>query len=84
MSFAYLDPGAGSLLASVAVGGLAGVGVAASRVRAKFRRKGKQQPTEFSAETGSDETGSDEGAPRDEVPTDAAVPADESASVRSD
>jgi hypothetical protein len=65
MSFAYLDPGAGSLLASVAVGGLAGVGVAASRVRAKFRRKGKQQPTEFSAEPRSDE-----GAPGGGMPAD--------------
>jgi hypothetical protein len=79
MTVAYLDPGAGSLLASVAVGGLAGVGVAASRVRAKFRRKGREQSTEFSADTGADE-----GAPRDAAPTDAAAPAGESASVPSD
>jgi hypothetical protein len=45
MSFAYLDPGSGSLIASVLVGGAAAAGVAVKSARAKLsvglRRKGR-------------------------------------------
>lgn len=36
MSLAYLDPGSGSLIASVLVGGAAAAGVAVKSARAKF------------------------------------------------
>lgn len=43
MQIAYLDPGSGSIIASLLVGGVAGVGVAARSARARlggsFRRK---------------------------------------------
>ncbi|HEX6420429.1 MAG TPA: hypothetical protein VFZ77_18150 [Acidimicrobiales bacterium] len=60
--FGYLDPGSGSLIASVLVGGVAAAGVAAKQARAKltgFGRKRKQAP-EFSA---------DAEAPQDAAPT---------------
>lgn len=46
MTLAYLDPGSGSLLASVLVGGVAAAGVAAKQARARlggFGRKRKQE-----------------------------------------
>jgi hypothetical protein len=55
MSVAYLDPGSGSIIASVLVGGVAGVGVAASRAKARLGlgRKRKQQSSESSADASS-------------------------------
>jgi hypothetical protein len=53
MQIAYLDPGSGSIIASVLVGGVAGIGVAArswkARVGGAFRRKSADEPTEIDA-----------------------------------
>lgn len=60
--FGYLDPGSGSLIASVLVGGVAAAGVAAKQARAKlsgFGRK-RKQAAEYSE---------DAGAPQDTAPT---------------
>jgi hypothetical protein len=66
MQTAYLDPGSGSIIASVLVGGVAGIGVAArswkARVGGAFRRKPDAE-TETPTDSGSDEETS--------VPTDA-------------
>jgi hypothetical protein len=69
MTFAYLDAGSGSLIASALVGGAAAAGVVAKQARAKltgFGRKRKQEP-EFTADRESDETAAeataDAGAP---------------------
>ena len=59
MTLAYLDPGSGSLIASVLVGGVAAAGVAAKQARARLGglgRKKKQavEPTVSEAETSED------------------------------
>ena len=49
MTLAYLDPGSGSLIASVLVGGVAAAGVAAKQARARLgglgRKKKAVEPT---------------------------------------
>jgi hypothetical protein len=67
MSVAYLDPGSGSIIASVLVGGVAGVGVAASRAKARLGlgRKRKQQSSESSATTPADQSAGEPASPVD-------------------
>ena len=83
MTFAYLDPGSGSLIASALVGGVAAAGVAAKQARMRlgtFGRK-KKNADETSTQAVADETEATESAEA----TDAVeAPADESATVTSD
>jgi hypothetical protein len=83
VTFAYLDPGSGSLIASALVGGVAAAGVAAKQARMRlgtFGRK-KKNADETSTQAVADETEATESAEA----TDAVeAPADESATVTSD
>jgi hypothetical protein len=87
LSLAYLDPGSGSLIASVLVGGVAAAGVAAKQARARLggigrKRKQSVEPTVtegLATEGASTEASSGpEGTPAE------AAPADESTTVGSD
>ena len=85
MTLAYLDPGSGSLIASVLVGGVAAAGVAAKQARARLGGLGrKKQPaveptdTEAEAEAAADSTAGLEATP------DQDAPADESTTVSTD
>ena len=82
MTFAYLDPGAGSLIASVLVGGAAAAGVAAKQARAKLGGFGrKKKNDEQLAPAVADDSAPGEAA----EPADGAdEPADETTTVRSD
>lgn len=74
MTLAYLDPGSGSLIASVLVGGVAAAGVAAKQARARLgfgRRRNAAGPAPADAT----------GAPGDAT---VAGPADGPAPARSD
>ena len=93
MTLAYLDPGSGSLIASVLVGGVAAAGVAAKQARTRLGglgRKKKQavEPTVSEVETNEDastEDASTEGSSAGPEATSAeAAPADESTTVGSD
>ena len=83
MTFAYLDPGSGSLIASALVGGVAAAGVAAKQARMRlgtFGRK-KKNAEETSTQAVPEET---EAAEATEAADAADAPADESATVTSD
>jgi hypothetical protein len=88
VTLAYLDPGSGSLIASVLVGGVAAAGVAAKQARARLGglgRKKKQavEPTVSEAETSED--ASTEDAPAGlEATSEPDAPVDEPTSVGSD
>jgi hypothetical protein len=88
VSLAYLDPGSGSLIASVLVGGVAAAGVAAKQARARLGglgRKKKQavEPTVTEARATVD--ASTEDAPADLEATSAPdAPVDEPTAVSSD
>jgi hypothetical protein len=80
VSLAYLDPGSGSLIASVLVGGVAAAGVAAKQARARLgglgrKRKHPVEPTVTDAETATEdatagvESGPEPGTPADEPTT---------------
>jgi hypothetical protein len=59
VTLAYLDPGSGSLIASVLVGGVAAAGVAAKQARARLGglgRKKKDTAEPIVAETEADES----------------------------
>jgi hypothetical protein len=82
VSLAYLDPGSGSLIASVLVGGVAAAGVAAKQARARLggigrRKKQAVEPTVTDAVATGDSSGT-EATPAE------AAPADESTTVGSD
>ena len=82
MTFAYLDPGSGSLIASALVGGVAAAGVAAKQARMRlgtFGRK-KKNAEETSTQAVPEET---EAAEATEAADAADAPADESATVTS-
>jgi hypothetical protein len=93
VSLAYLDPGSGSLIASMLVGGVAAAGVAAKQARARLGglgRKKKQavEPTVSEAvatEDASTEDASTEDAPADlEATSEPDAPVDEPTTVSSD
>jgi hypothetical protein len=77
VSLAYLDPGSGSLIASVLVGGVAAAGVAAKQARARLGGLGRKRkhPTVTDAETATEdatagvESGPEPGTPADEPTT---------------
>jgi hypothetical protein len=77
MTVAYLDPGAGGILVSAVVGGAAGIGVVASRARARlgFGRKRKGQGTELSAEDAPGDGTSDAAPTEEAAPAEASAPA---------
>ena len=86
MTFAYLDPGSGSLIASALVGGVAAAGVAAKQARMRlgtFGRK-KKNADETSTQAVADETESTEAPKPSRPPTPSTRPRDESATVTSD
>ena len=74
MSLAYLDPGSGSLIASVLGGGAAAAGVAAKQARARLmrlgrRRKGDELEAEAQDEATTGEAGEAEAEPSDAAAT---------------
>lgn len=82
MTFAYLDPGSGSLIASALVGGVAAAGVAAKQARMRLGTFGrKKKNAETSTQAVADETEATESAEATEA---VEAPADESATVTSD
>ena len=86
MTLAYLDPASGSMIASVLVGGVAGVGVFAKQARAKFSRKKRtddQSPAEAEAEATATTDAADTAAGAESVDA-TAEPADEPTTVSSD
>jgi hypothetical protein len=64
VSLAYLDPGSGSLIASVLVGGVAAAGVAAKQARARLGGFGRKKKSAGDEATPSavDEAGAPEAA----------------------
>lgn len=83
VTLAYLDPGSGSLIASVLVGGVAAAGVAAKQARARLGGLGrkKQRTLEPSDTDAAAEV--DSSAAREATP-DQAAPADDSTTVSTD
>src|SRR5687767_3987092 len=80
VTFAYLDPGAGSLIASVLVGGAAAAGVAAKQARAKLGGFGrKKKSDEFITPADGEAAPTEATAPADAAATDEPVaePADD-------
>jgi hypothetical protein len=88
VSLAYLDPGSGSLIASVLVGGVAAAGVAAKQARARLGglgRKKKQAVEPTVTEARATEDASAEDAPADlEARSEPDAPVDEPTAVSSD
>ncbi|MFO7279220.1 MAG: hypothetical protein C0P77_002330 [Thermoanaerobacterales bacterium] len=76
MSLAYLDPGSGSLIASVLVGGAAAAGVAAKQARARLMRLGRRRKGEELEVQAEDEATTAEAADAGAEPSDAAATRD--------
>lgn len=82
MTLAYLDPGSGSLIASVLVGGVAAAGVAAKQARARLGGLGRKRKA---VEPTVTEDASTEDAPADlEATSEPDAPVDEPTTVSSD
>ena len=82
MTLAYLDPGSGSLIASVLVGGVAAAGVAAKQARARLGGLGRKKKA---VEPTVTEDASTQDAPADvEATSEPDAPVDEPTTVSSD
>jgi hypothetical protein len=82
VTLAYLDPGSGSLIASVLVGGVAAAGVAAKQARARLGGLGRKRKA---VEPTVTEDASTEDAPADlEATSEPDAPVDEPTTVSSD